>query len=125
MKDKRVLLNINLSLFAFLIFFSACLSDELPEPNVELCDTEEFNSLTYDRDMVQIVSTNCALSGCHGSGSFNGDFTTYEGMLPDLNNGRIIEEVVLDRTMPIGGNELTETERDMFNCWVEKGFPEN
>lgn len=123
MTDKHLLKILNLSLLT-LVLLTGCLSDELPEPNVELCETEEFNALTYDDDLVQIVSANCAFSGCHGSGAPIGDFTTYESMLPSLNNDRIFEEVIIDMTMPLGG-VLTETERDIFNCWIANGFPKN
>lgn len=103
-----------------------CASDELPKPSLDFCDSLSFTMLTYDNEIKPIIDTKCTNDGCHGSGSFDGDFTNYEGMLLDLENGRINEEVIIDRTMPqVGSAELTDEERDMLQCWLGNGYPES
>lgn len=109
-----------------LTFLSSCTSDELEERSMGLCDSSELNSLNYTINVEPIVALKCTTGGCHGSGSSDGDFTNYQGMLPDLENGRINEEVLIDRTMPQSGSEdLTNEERDIIECWLANGFPEN
>ena len=101
-----------------------CTSDQLPEPSLDFCDSLNLTMLTYDVDIKPIVDVKCTNSGCHGSGSIDGDFTNYQGMLLDLENGRINEEVLVDRTMPQLGPlapDLTDEEREMFQCWLGNG----
>lgn len=79
---------------------------------------------TYDDGIRSIITARCGGGTCHGTGSSRGDFTTYAGMLPNINNGNFEREVLTDQTMPRGGN-LTQEEIDKIQCWVENGYPEN
>jgi hypothetical protein len=42
---------------------------------------------TYNSAIKSIINGNCTSSGCHNAGSSNGDFTSYSGLAPYLNNG--------------------------------------
>ena len=104
-----------------LLVLSSCKDDRL-EPE---CDG---SSPTYDGQIQSIIQQNCNASSCHGSGSNNGDFTTYAGLQPYLNNGNgsFRQEVLQDQTMPKGAsNTLTQNELNAIQCWVENGYPEN
>lgn len=108
---------------------SSCTSDKLPEPSLDFCDSLGLNTLTWDAEINVIVQNSCASeTGCHGSGSSLGDYTDYSGLLPFLDNGKVQAEVVLERTMPPNyaqTSTLTEEERDMLQCWLGNGHPEN
>jgi hypothetical protein len=129
MKKEWILPLICVTLPILLALPFGCASDELPKPSLDFCDSLGLTTLTYDNDIEPIVVTKCANTDngtCHSSGSADGDYTDYQGMLLDLENGRINEEVIIDRTMPqIGSEELTDEEMDMFQCWLGNGFPEN
>lgn len=79
---------------------------------------------TYDGEMKTLIDQNCAISGCHGAGSSRGDYTSFAGLLPDLNNGKFTREVLTDQSMPRGGS-LTQVELNSVQCWADNGFAEN
>lgn len=89
------------------------------EPFVPVCDG---SSPTYDADVASIIQQNCIQ--CHGSGSSNGDFSTYVGLSTVTSNGKFENEVLTNQTMPQSGS-LTEAQLNKLKCWVENGFPEN
>ncbi len=39
-----------------------------------------FDTCNFSTYIQPIINDNCAFSGCHGSGSANGDFTNYSGI---------------------------------------------
>ena len=126
MKKKWLLPLVCILLPIILALPLGCTSDELPKPSLSFCDSLSLNMLTYDVDIKPIVDVKCTNGGCHGAGSSDGDFTNYQGMLLDLDNGRINDEVLIDRTMPQSSSpDLTDEERDMFKCWLGNGYPEN
>lgn len=69
----------NIFLFSFIIFclfLLACTSDKSSAPtplsNASNCDTVRYK---YNNNVKSIISSNCL--GCHGTGSANGDLSTY------------------------------------------------
>ncbi len=64
-------------------------------------------------------------STCHSSGSKRGDFTSYDGLKPDLDNGNFEKEVLIDQRMPRGSQTLTQEQINTIQCWVDNGYPEN
>ena len=104
----------------------SCDNDRLPEvEEPEFCDTLE---VSYQLNIRPIVETYCAYSGCH-DGSSPGVYLTYEGMLPNLNSGDVRERSINARDMPpsyanAGLEELPAEEFEMFQCWLEQGYPE-
>ena len=78
------------------------------------CNLSNVNQ-TYNSNIKRIINKHCV--SCHA-----GDYTSYEGMLSDLQNGSFRETVVIDKSMPQGGN-MTQAERDSVNCWVLSNFP--
>jgi len=108
------------------VFSTSCTADKLePIPEPEFCDTLVTS---YQLNIQPIVETYCAYSGCH-DGSSPGVFLTYEGMLSNLDNGKITERALNSRDMPPtyaneGFTELPEAEFDKLSCWIEQGYPE-
>ena len=82
-------------------------------------------SPTYDSFVSLLVASNCSTSGCHGSGSSNGDFTSYTGLSSVTTNGKFEQEVLTNQSMPQGSSTLSESDLNKLKCWVENGFPEN
>ena len=78
----------------------------------------------YSSDVQSIIQSSCAIAGCHGSGSGNGDYTTYNGLAPELSNGRFEREVLINRTMP-QGSRLSTSQLQTLQCWFDDGFPNN
>lgn len=115
-----------MALATFAILPSSCNRDKLdPIPEPEFCDTL---MTSYELNMQQVVETYCAYSGCH-DGSSPGVYLSYEGMLPSLDNGEIMERAINIRDMPPsyaneGFTELPAETYDMLNCWIEGGYPE-
>lgn len=112
---KKLLL---LSSFVLLFFFS-CKKDKN-----KLTPTCDGSHPTYNSAIRSIINSNCTSSGCHNSGSSRGDFTTYSGIAPYLNNGSFKREVLTDQTMPKRDN-LSQSELNSIQCWVNDGYPEN
>jgi len=130
MLTKRLMI-----LCCFLTALYACTSDQLVDPNipVDVC----ADPVTYDGQIEAIITTYCALSGCHVSGGDGpGDYSTYEGMSPFL-NAASFENVVVDlKDDPISGmppdwdanpgpKDLTDEDFDLVKCWIEQSYPEN
>lgn len=113
-------------LAALAVLPSSCTSDTLdPIPEPEFCDTLVTS---YNLNIQPIVETYCAYSGCH-DGSAPGTYLSYEGMVPSLDNGKIVARAINARDMPPsyaneGFTELPEETYDMLNCWIEGGYPE-
>lgn len=111
----------------FALSIPACTSDQLePIEAPAVCDTLVP---TYDQQMVFLVETTCAYEGCHSSGFSSGDYSSYENMIPNLEDGKIFNRVIATRDMPPnyadGPKTLTDEEIELFNCWLENGHPKN
>ncbi len=113
-------------LFCLLIaILGSCTKDKIPVVGETLeptCDPE----INYDNTMQAIINSSCAIPTCHVSGgNAPGVYTSYQGLLGQLENGQIEDEVIVQRDMPRSPGELTEEEFDLFKCWLEAGHPEN
>jgi uncharacterized membrane protein len=111
-----------LALFGFTLWFG-CKDDEPDGPPCNISGV----TFTYNSNVKGIIDRHCI--SCHRTGSGvavaeNFDFTTYEGLKPHLDDGHVLEYVVIDKTMPQGGS-MTQAERDSVNCWILDGYPKN
>jgi len=102
----------------------------IPDPEPTFC---EINNPMYSDTIKAIISLNCSYTGCHGAGAVFGDFTSYASMLSRLDNGKIEERVIdmKDDTMvgmppyyAAGPVDLTDSELELFKCWLDNGHPE-
>ena len=124
-------ISLFLLLTSALLLWSACLSDQLPEPTGPDCQGE---ILTYSEDIQPIIDQSCAYSGCHLD-TAPGRFDTYEGLLPYVDgDNTLLQRVVIERADPLFGmppdnapagrqTDLTEEEVLMIQCWIAAGYP--
>ena len=117
-----------LYLSSLIILYTACAGDTVL-PSDLTCNDTTGTPTQYSTNIEGLVRTYCAYSGCHvGAPGVPGDYTTFSGMQQDLENGRIETEVFSLQTMPpanaSGPKMLSSEDFDLFNCWIENGFPE-
>ena len=86
--------------------------------------TCDGSSPTYESEIKGIISANCNSSSCHGSGSSNGDLTTFSKLKTYLDNGKFKSEVLDKQSMPKGGAKLSSTQLSKITCWKDSGYPE-
>ncbi|MDC0231304.1 hypothetical protein OAK19_05000 [Aureispira] len=102
----------------FTIGFSAC---------------EKGPTATY-QDVRHIISTSCAVSGCHDPITLrsNIDFSTYATMSGSTglknalttNTNGFHDRVLVKQNMPPSGT-LSQADKDLLQQWVDSNYPEN
>ena len=112
---KEILL---LSVLAMSSFCSCENKKDLPVPADECAKT------SYSKNVAPIISTHCAISGCHVTGFPPGDFTTYEGVHAQIENGFFQSKVLEQQSMP-PSDSLNEGELEILQCWVDHGALNN
>jgi hypothetical protein len=115
-----------------MLFIQGCTADELEEPLPGAdCDLIE---VSYDLNIKALIDRSCAYNGCHLD-SAPGRYTSYEGLLDDLQGGKFEQRVITLRSDLILGmppnnapegrpKDLSEEELNLIRCWLDKGFPE-
>jgi hypothetical protein len=95
------------------------------------CKKDEYKNLdcstiasAYNANIKSIINATCISSGCHNSGSNNGDFTSYAGVKVKVDNGSLDRRVLTDKNMPPSG-ALSLDNRKKIKCWIENGAPNN
>ena len=86
-------------------------------------DCSKINS-NYTSSIKPIIEGHCLSSGCHNSGSVNGDFTTYEGLKAKADNGTMDSRVIKDKSMPPSG-ALHIDNLKKIKCWLSSGALNN
>ena len=105
--------------------------DESPHPQPpEPTD----GTVSFQRDLLPILTARCAYSGCHDANGYDGlDFRTYQTFIRSAEredvfvpgNARssdIIEEIVSGR-MPPDGPRLTAAQIQLFRDWINQQDP--
>ena len=101
--------------------WQSCKKD--PDPNDKGPDCNIANAdLSYTKNMKGIIDRVC-LNGHSGNGPGPRDYRTYEGIKPVLDNGLVLERVVIQKNMPQSGLTMTQSQRDSVNCWIKAGYP--
>ncbi|MEM8907948.1 MAG: hypothetical protein AAGD05_08900 [Bacteroidota bacterium] len=122
MKNWPLLSYTTLIFLTLSVLTWSCSSDKLPEPEVGGCDP----ALAYNGAIKAIIDNSCAFSGCHVAGGDGpGDYTTYAGLLGNLENESIKTRVIDQRDMPIAPGEISPEDLELVRCWLLAGFPEN
>ncbi len=104
-----------------LLFLSSCTNrkEEVLEP--ESCDT--VNVAFSSGPVSTIISTKCAVTGCHVTGTqASGNFTLYSETKAAVDNGTFAQRVFVIMDMPQVGS-LTECELSQLKAWVNAGAP--
>lgn len=124
-KQKNIVLYL---LLFFAISYFSCLKDKAKLPVVpvgpSICDTMR---VSFSKDVQPIISSSCATSsGCHANGTVNSNFSDYNGVkgkAPDGFNS-IRDRVIDKKNMPPGG-ALSDSQIQIIDCWLKKGYPNN
>lgn len=121
---KAIISSIMLSIIVWL----GCTRETFVQEDID-CD----DVLTYIDDMIPIIDTYCAYSGCHDGNTSNAvDYTSYSSMERDFD--QMFDRVVTQqanafRGMPRddgdGPDEFEPEDFILFNCWIDQNFPEN
>ncbi|MEP5613415.1 MAG: hypothetical protein ABJP45_14280 [Cyclobacteriaceae bacterium] len=78
--------------------------------------------LTLSKDIMPIIQSNCAVTGCH-DGSRSPDLRTSAGI---INSSLRIKARTSAETMPPTGRaDLSREDIDTIACWVDDGAPES
>ncbi|HMJ68503.1 MAG TPA: SprB repeat-containing protein [Cyclobacteriaceae bacterium] len=77
--------------------------------------------ISYSAQIKSIITTNCALSGCHGAGTGARDWTVFANVKSHASN---IKTRVSNHTMP-PTQPLKQSDIDLISCWVDDGALEN
>jgi hypothetical protein len=76
----------------------------------------------YSTDVKSIIDTNCAVPGCHVSGTGRANFTSISAV---ISNAAAIKSRTASGNMPQGGPKLPQPQLDLIACWVDDGAPNN
>jgi len=121
------------------LVFTSCKHDSLYEPIDEppIVDTEcDPNTVYFINDVLPIIQSSCAFSGCHGSGSAQDgvDLSTYAGIMQevqafDANDSKLYEVIIEndnDDVMPPNPyNRLTTAQILLIKNWINQGAQNN
>ena len=97
-----------------IVMIASCKKDKESGNLTPSCDG---SSPTYQSEVKSIIDSRCATSNCHPN------YSTYDGLLPDLEGGDFKREVLVNQTMP-QGSSLTQDQIKTNQCWVNNDFPE-
>lgn len=115
----KPVIRINISIVALSILtLLACKKDDYKN-----LDCNAINA-RFATDIEPVIKANCLSSGCHESGSRNGDFTEYKGIKGKANNGSLEKRVLTKKDMP-SGNPLSLEDRKKIKCWLNNGALDN
>lgn len=111
-----------------IVGFSGCALDKgelVEEVSQDYCDTLQA---TYVDTMKTLIDTKCATPGCHSAQSSLGDFTSFAnmqaaGVLSESKIGTRVSTSQISQVMP-PGNPLPDSLKQVFECWVSGGFPQ-
>ena len=116
-----------LAAFLFTFLFMACKKDKTQAENTPtVCDSL---SVSFQVDVMSIMTANCSFSGCLSSGSGVGDFTSYSGIKAKVDNGQFQERALYLKDMPptysSGPKSLNNEDIQKLQCWIEDGVQNN
>lgn len=120
---KNYLLPALLVLLAFTLL--ACSSeneeDILPDPGDERCGN---TTVSLSNNIIPIINQNCAISGCHVSGTGRLDLSVRGNIIQSASQ---IRNFTQSGFMPPqrSGKALTDAQKETIYCWVENGALDN
>jgi len=88
------------------------------------CDTSDVRFTATIQPILQTYCTGCH-SGTAASAGLN--FTTYAGVKPQIDNGRIWAAInhTGPKPMPLGGDKLSDCNIAKIGIWIRNGAPNN
>jgi hypothetical protein len=118
----KKLMRLSLIGATVILLAQACYYDNEEElyPGDSDCNTA---GLTYQNAIKALVDTRCAVSGCHVSGTGRVVLTTYQGVKAIVDDGRLAQRAIVDKTMPPTG-PLPSCSIRQLEQWIADGAPE-
>ena len=112
-----------LPLFLIALLAAGCYYDNEDDLYGPACDASVFS---YSAKIQPIIQANCQNSSCHGAGQAdgNGELLTYDNVMTFIQDNRLRNAVVVNKSMPKDGS-LTTCERDLIEKWLNAGAPNN
>lgn len=112
---------------AFILFIGlqACLNDKGEVATTpDVCDTL---TVSYQDSIVPILTVHCTDFACHVSGGTGpGDFTTYAALKAVVDNGLLNQHLFILQDMPqVPAAALSDQQKQLFECWINAGGPNN
>lgn len=114
------------SIFALMLNLASCSSDNAED----LFNPTDivFENVSYANDVLPIISTNCAFSGCHGgpsgaAGVVLDDYTQLKAIVDDERLVNVINNTNNFSLMPPSG--LADSSIALIEQWVIEGAEEN
>lgn len=113
--------------FGVILFlvFTACKKDKTQTTEFDVeCDEE----ISFNSDIIAIIASSCATSGCHNAASASSGYV-FENHQQISSNADIILSVIRHEegvvAMPIGAPKLSDEFAENFFCWIEQGKEDN
>jgi hypothetical protein len=112
-----------LGLAMALSFLFACNSENEEDlnPDDDICLD---NNATLSGSISTIINTNCAVPGCHVSGTGRANFTVKENIIQNASQIRTFTQSGI-MPPPNSGRTLTAQQKQDIFCWVENGAQDN
>jgi hypothetical protein len=86
-------------------------------------ETIVLSGVSYSAQIQNIITTNCAVSGCHVTGGTGpGDFNIFTNVQSRASD---IKSRTQSGNMPKGGPMLSQSNLDLIACWVDDSAPNN
>lgn len=117
---KKTLFSLLLLSLGYL-FIQSCGSTKEVVTNTSTSTCKSKVDITYAQ-VQSIIDAKC--TRCHNASKKEsiGDFTSYEGLKPFLENGHFEKLVLIKKTMPKGDDVLTNEELGLIECWKANGY---
>lgn len=80
-----------------------------------------LSGISYSSSVQNIITSSCAIPGCHVAGTGRADFTNLATVQAQASG---IKSRTQSGDMPRGGT-ITQEEKDNIACWVDDGAPNN
>jgi hypothetical protein len=121
-----------LTTLIILLCFLGCTKEigypESKKQNPTSTITCDSSNVTYTNFVANVMSTNCTLSGCHNSGSSNGDLTSYALLKLKIDDGSFYNRVLVQKDMPPGYSSgsisLDDCSLGKLKKWINNGAPQ-
>jgi len=110
-------------IFSCLFLFSSCYKDNEEALYGDAnCQPQD---VSFSGQILPIISNSCAIVGCHVQGGLgNGLFENYAQLKTKVDNGSLLERVVVEQDMPPNG-VLPSCQIQTIQQWILEGAPNN
>jgi hypothetical protein len=86
--------------------------------------TVALPEVSYKKNILPIIESKCAVSGCHIQGFHEGDFTIFEELKKQVDKGKVRRLVIDNKSMP-PEQPLDSKEIKLIDAWLKQGGNNN